>query len=296
MKSENIRKLINNKQLFNLFISALMYVLGTGIAQYLGADFKPLEFWIGLIWVLSIHISGYLLIIYFQPPPTYHLDNDELGDWTRQKKALILQVAFFLLTICGVVVVILLFSDKLSMNIGFIFLITIVGFVGLAIPPFNFAKKGYQEISLAIFQGCLIPATGFFLSINVYHKLLLLIAFPMTCLALSSYLAANFATYAQDQRIDRKSLVRMLTWQKAIPLHHFLLFCAYIFLLLGRGSVLPIGLLWPTLLTLPLAALQIYWLHRISRGGTPIWPFFYVLSASVYGLPAYLMAITFWTN
>jgi 1,4-dihydroxy-2-naphthoate octaprenyltransferase len=295
MKTENIRKFVSNKQLFNLIVSALMYVLGGGIAHYLGADFRPIEFWVGLIWIICIHITGYLLIIYFHPP-AYLLDDEEVKDWLRQKKALILQLSLFFLTTCGVVVILLLLANKLSMNIGIVFLLTIAGLVGVAIPPFNLALKGYQEITLAIYQGCLIPATGFFLSMNIYHRLLLLITFPMTCLALASYLAANFSTYARDQRTERKSFIRLLTWQKAVPVHHILLSCAYIFFLLGYGRGLPIELLWPALLTLPMAGLQIYWLHRISRGGTPVWPFFNALSASVYGLSAYLMAFTFWTR
>jgi 1,4-dihydroxy-2-naphthoate octaprenyltransferase len=126
--------------------------------------------------------------------------------------------------------------------------------------------------------------------------MLFLIVFPMTLLALAFYIALNFSTFAYDQNIGRKSFVQIYTWQRAAPVHHVLLISAYLFFIFGFGMGIPISILWIILLTLPLAGFQIFWLNRITQGGRPLWSFFNVLSASVYGLSAYLVALTLWTH
>jgi 1,4-dihydroxy-2-naphthoate octaprenyltransferase len=273
----------------------IIYFLGGGIAHFLGADFYPLDFWLGIFWIISIHIAGYLLILNFSLPLS-GLKKEEIKILLSHKKISILQLSMLFFSVSGVFIAILLKNNELTISIGTLFVLTVLGLLVLAIPPFSMAKKGYQEIALAIFQGCLIPAFGFFLLSNNFHRLLSLIVFPMTLLALAYYIALNFVTYAHDERISRKSFVRKLTWQRAVLAHHVLLFSAYLFFFLGYGRGLPIEILRILLLTLPMAGFQIFWLQRIVRGGRPLWPFFNVLAASVYCLSAYLITLSLWTQ
>jgi len=181
-----------------------------------------------------------------------------------------------------------------------IFAYLIVGiacfFVMRALGELLLSKKGYQEIGLAIYQGCLIPAFGFYILASNYHRLLFLIVFPMTFLALAFYIALNFSTFAKDQKIGRKSFVQLLTWQCASPIHHVMIISGYLFFLFGYGLGIPVSIFRVVLLTIPLAGFQIFWLQRIVQGGKPMWDFFNVLSASVYGLSAYLIAFTLWIH
>jgi hypothetical protein len=54
------------------------------------------------------------------------------------------------------------------------------------------------------------------------------------------------------------------------------------------------GLVWPALLTLPLAAWQIFTLHNIANGAAPLWSVFKVTAFAIVGLTAYLLALAFW--
>jgi hypothetical protein len=56
----------------------------------------------------------------------------------------------------------------------------------------------------------------------------------------------------------------------------------------------PWGLVWPVFLVLPFASIQIIWIQRIARGGRALWKFIVPLAATVFGLTAYLLALTLW--
>jgi len=278
-----------------LITTGLMYMLGGGVAHYLGANFLPLEFLLGLLWVISVHVSGYLLLLDFSPDVNL-TKKKEIIVLFGKKGISILQLSMLFFSYSGVYISILLVNKKLTIYIGTLILLTILGLVLLAIPPFNLSKRGYLEIGLAIYQGCLIPAIGFFILTNNFHRMLFLIVFPMTLLALAYYIALNFSTFAYDQKVGRKSFVQINTWQRAAPVHHVLLIGAYIFFIFGFGLGIPLSILWIVLLTFPLAGFQIFWLVRIIQGGRPLWKFFNVITASVYGLSAYFIAFSLWTH
>jgi len=286
---------INDQRIFILIATILMYALGGGIAHYLGALFLPFEFLMGLFWVISIQISGFLLTLRPDPAKDKYIRNVNV-EKIEKKTATNLQLSRLSLSFSGVYIAILLINNKISVYIGALIIITLLGLILYSIPPFYLSKRGYQEICLVLFQGCLVPAISFFILVNYYHRMLFLILFPMTLLALAYYIALNFSTFAHDQKIDRKTFVQRYTWQRSTPIHHILLISGYLFFLLGLGMGLPQKLIWVSFLTFPLAIYQIYWLIRITRGGRPLLHFFKILAASVYGLTAYLFALTLWIN
>ncbi len=278
-----------------LAASILMYILGGGVAHYLGADFLSLDFWQGLMWVISVQIAGYLLLLNLNPS-TNDLEKRKLTKFFSQKKISILTLSMLLFAVNGVFISILLVNNKVTIYIGILFALTLLGMVALVTPPFDLSKKGYQEIAMAIFQGCLIPAISFFLLFGKFHRMLLLIVFPMTLLALAYYIAINFSTFAQDERKGRMSFIRVITWQRAVPVHHILLISGYFFFFFSYGRGMPANIFWITLLTMPMAGFQIFWLQKIVHGARPVWSFFNLIAASVYNLSAYLIAFTLWTH
>jgi 1,4-dihydroxy-2-naphthoate octaprenyltransferase len=288
-------KFIKYDQMFQVFITGMMYVLGSGIAHYLGAEFKILQFLLGITWVMCIQIAGYILMIYFKPTGNLADEANLLQLFKNKPKLLLPIVSLFFIT-AAVVVVILLINQQFTINLGIILMMIVLGLVFYVMPPFMLAFNGYREVFLAIFQGGFVPILGFLVQSNVYHRLLLLITFPITLIALATHLAMSFSTYAADLNLEQKTFLRLFSWQRTIILHHVLLITAYAFFALGLIQGIPTALLGPALLTMPIAGLQIFWLHRISQGGKTIWPFFRVLAASVFGLSAYLLAFTFWTH
>jgi 1,4-dihydroxy-2-naphthoate octaprenyltransferase len=163
-----------------------------------------------------------------------------------------------------------------------------------AVPPLRLVDAGFGEFTLAFHIGMIAPALGFVLQEAEYHRLVAIISFPLTLLALAYFLILDFPTYAADERYDRRTLLRSMGWQRAVPLHHILVFGAYILLASALLFGLAWGLIWPAFLTMPFALLQIYWLRNLSQGAKPIWSLLTVNALAVFGLTAYLLTFAFW--
>jgi 1,4-dihydroxy-2-naphthoate octaprenyltransferase len=138
------------------------------------------------------------------------------------------------------------------------------------------------------------PALGFVLQEGVYHRLVGIVSFPLTLLALAYFLILDFPSFAADEKYDRRTLLRSMGLQRAISLHHGLILGAYILLIGALLFGLAWGLIWPSFLTLPFAILQIFWVRNISNGAKPIWNLLTVNALAVFGLTAYLLTFAFW--
>jgi 1,4-dihydroxy-2-naphthoate octaprenyltransferase len=135
---------------------------------------------------------------------------------------------------------------------------------------------------------------AFLLQYDQLHRLLSFTTFPLTLLALAYLLVGNFPTFATDQKLGRHTLLTRLTWQRAVPIHHFLVLTAFLLFAVAPFLEYPWGLVWPVFLALPFAAIQMIWLQRISNGGRTLWNFLTALASATFGLTAYLLALTFW--
>jgi 1,4-dihydroxy-2-naphthoate octaprenyltransferase len=202
--------------------------------------------------------------------------------------------AIAMLTVSGAIIVTLLIARFLYLPAGiFLSLITFL-FLAYAIPPMRLSEVGYGEFVQAVSIGTLFPALAFILQFGEFHRLLSFASFPITLLALASLLANDFPNFAADQKFGRHSLLTRLSWQRAVPIHHFLILGAYLLFAVSPFLGFPWGLVWPVFLALPFAVIQILWLQRIARGGQTRWRFFIPLSETVLGLTVYLLALTFW--
>ncbi len=276
-----------------LILSALTYSLGAGIAHYLGRSISPAPFWLGGLAVLGLLGSTFLFTEYFRLPLTPLAQ----GETPRQRehfRVALLEVAYACITIAAISFLILLITGSLNLSAGMLIILVFLFLIAYAIPPLRLAETGYGELVLAYVVGSVIPALAFLLQFGQFHRLLYFTTFPLTILALAYLLICNFPTFASDQKIGRHTFLTRLTWQHAIPIHHFLVLAA--FLLFAGAPFLgyPWTLVWPVFLALPFALIEIYWLQRIANGGRTLWNFLTSLAAATFGLTAYLLALTYW--
>jgi 1,4-dihydroxy-2-naphthoate octaprenyltransferase len=166
--------------------------------------------------------------------------------------------------------------------------------VAYAVPPLRLSEAGYGELVLAVYLGTLLPGLAFLLQHGRIHRLLTLTTFPLTLLAVAYFLVCNFPTFATDQKRGRRSLLSRLTWQNAVPIHHFLILAAFLLFAITPFMNYPWGLIWPVFLVLPFAAIQIFWLQHIASGGRTLWTFLDLLANATFGLTVYLLTLTFW--
>lgn len=278
-----------------LVMAVLLFGLGAGIARYLGSPLSLPAFLLGLFASLM------LLTAFFLTSEVFRRDVQPLGrgETARERergRTRVLQVSYALLSLSGAAVISLLLADLLTLPAGLLLLLILVLLGGWILPPFRLEQRGYGELVLAVVLATLLPAFSYFLQTDEFHRLVPIVCFPLTLLAIAWQLVGDFPSFAADQKSGQGSLLIRLTWPRAIPLHHLLAFFAFLLLAAGPLTGVPWGLIGPVFLAVPFYLAEGLWLHRIGRGGPTRWPFLTALAAGAFGAAIYLLALTFWTR
>ena len=223
----------------NIIFAALTYILGAGIARYLGVSQNVAAFWLGLGGILMAQFSMDLLAEALRP-----VDQPSENDEHRAERVVLRNAALMASVgalAAAAVVAILLGQEGALTPVVLLFLgLSLVLILTYAVPPFRLVDAGFGEFTLAVHIAIVVPALGFLLQEGVYHRLLGIVTFPLTLLALAYFLILDFPTFAADEKYDRRTLLRSIGWQRAVPLHHGLILGAYLLL----GSALFFGLAW----------------------------------------------------
>ncbi|GAB4503416.1 MAG: hypothetical protein Fur0043_04080 [Anaerolineales bacterium] len=292
MKSRSLTLLRLSRPL-NLAFAALTYVLGAGIAHYLGIPQRSLAFWLGLSGVILLQASMGWLTEAFRPLREPLEENDSRAARLALRKATLL-AALVALSFAAVMALLLARANALSPAAFLFMTLSLVLALAYAMPPVRLVNAGFGELALAVQISMLAPALGFVLQNGDYHRLVAMISFPLTLLALAYFVVLDFPTYAADQKYDRRTLVRRMGWERAVPLHHGLLLGAYLLLAASPLWGLAGGLVWPAFLTFPFALFQMYTLRNLALGAKPDWTLLTVNALAVFGLCVYLLTFAFW--
>ena len=287
------RNILRLSRPLHLLLAALTYLLGSSIPAYLGKSFSALTFWLGLAGVLLAQLSMSLLADVFRPHNEPLIENET----PKQKETLrnnLLYVSYGLLTVNAVLAFLLYINNSLVLESSLFLLSSLVTVILYAVHPFRLIDRGFGELALAAHIAYIIPSIGFLLQAKENHRLLIILIIPLTALALAYFLILNFTSFTIDQKYQRATLLRSLTWERAVPFHHSLIVFAY-----GIFAAVPLlgysfSLIWPAFLTLPFAILQIIHLRHISIGGKPNWIFLTTTALAVFGLTTYFITLTFW--
>lgn len=276
-----------------LCLAALTYVLGTGIARYLGIPIRTDVFWIGLAAILFAQVSMDLLAGVFRPVAESLVGDDDPRRRRGVRNAA-LYVAIAALA-AEAALALTLFKDGRLQGFSLLCLaLSLVVIVLYAVPPVRLLDRGFGELLLAIQVAYLDPSIGFLLQAGDYHRLLNASILPLTFLLLASLLALDFPSYAEDLNRGRTTLLVRLGWERAVPLHHGLLIAGYALLVAAMLLGFSFRLIWPAFLTVPFAMLQYIFLRNIALGAKPIWRLLSTNAIAVFGLTAYFLTLSFW--
>ncbi len=288
-----LKTIIRFSHPINLALAGLTYTLGAGIARYLGETETLTIYWLGLIGVILGQLGMNLLGEYFRPytePVPEGLTRAEL----ETLRTILILSSIAALAGAALIAYLLLQEGALSPTAMLFLGLSLAIVVGYAVPPLRLTDKGYGEFAVAVNLAFISSALGFILQAGEYHRLVSIVSFPLTFLALAYFLVLGFPTYASDQKYDRRTLLRIMGWERAVPLHHFLILAAYLLLASAYFFGVAWRLLWQAFLTFPFALFQIWQLRNISLGGRPVWRLLVVNALAVFGLTAYLLTFAFW--
>jgi len=279
------------------FVSALhfllAYLLGFALARYLGVPLSPLAFGLGLAWLMSLLGAAAWLDDAFRNPaqPFRAGETLEARLRTRQRRLL---AGLAALTLAAALKVTMAALHLLTIASLTLMALTALALLAWVVPPVRLAQRGLGEFALALAAADLTPALAFTLQNGGVHRLLAAFVFPLTFLALAYFVAVTFPALATDQKFGRQTFLARFGWQVAVPAHNGFLAAAYLLLAAAPFFGVPFALIWPGLLTLPLAALQIYQFLRLENGEKPLWPLLTLNAAAIFGLTTYLLAFTLW--
>ena len=290
---QQLSNLLRLSRPLNIVFAVLTYVLGAGIARYLGINHNLVVFWLGLGGISLAQFSMGLLAEAHRPVQQPSDKNEYRAERVNlRNEALIVSISA--LAAIALIAILLVLQGAFSPVVMLFLGLSLVAVLAYAVPPLRLVDAGFGEFTLAVHIGMIAPALGFVLQQGEYHRLVAIISFPLTLLALAYFLILDFPTFAIDEKFDRRTLLRSMGWQRAVPLHNILVLGAYALIAGALLFGLAWGLIWPAFLTLPFALLQIYMLQNISQGAKPIWSLLTVNALAVFGLTAYLLTFAFW--
>lgn len=277
----------------HLILVALTYLLGASIPAYLGRPFLLVPFILGLAITLLMQTSMSFLREVFRP----HNEPIIEGETPQKKETLrnnLLYISVGMIGTAAVLAFIAHLNIGLTLPIVLFLLSSLVLTMIFAIPPFTLVNRGFGELILALHIAYIVPSISFLFQADENSRLLTTLLLPLTVLALAYFLIINFTTFPEDQKYDRGTLLRRLTWERAVPLHHSLVAFAYVAFALVPLMGFSFSLIAPAFLTLPFAIFQIIQLRAIANGNPPNWRLLTSTALAVLGLTTYFLTLTFW--
>ncbi|HUF37332.1 MAG TPA: prenyltransferase [Anaerolineales bacterium] len=279
----------------NLISAALLYALGAGIAQYLGARMRTDVFFLGLIWAAALVLFTYCNYRYFD----MRAAADHLG--RRLFRALpwrtaMLTGAILAATAAAWATILLLRIGAITQGIWFLMLLGVAGGCLYSIPPARWASNGFGELAASAMMGAGVPALAFMLQYGGYQRYLAMIAFPVSALHLAMLIALNLPGYARQRKYEIRTLVIRMGWEGAMTTHNLLILVAFFLLAVAVLFDFPRFAFYPAILALPLGLLEVYYMQRIAGGIKPNWNALSASAVALFVLPVYFMALAFWTN
>lgn len=282
--------------------SVLLYALGVGISDYLGVAINIQTYILGQAWVLSLQLGMYYLGDYLGIPlelgvrdrPPF--GSPKKGDQELLQPEVILSLSALLLALWAAFTVILFQLGSLSGASLFLMAAFFTAYLIRLVPDFSLLDAGYGEFLTTLQIVVIVPALGFMLQAGESHRLLGLTVFPLFALHLAMLLAFQFPSYASDITHDRVSMLTKMGWKNGIFVHNILILLAYLILGFSLFFGFPSHFVVPVLFTLPLGAFQVWYVYSLSQGAPTRWKRMLFLSITLFFLPAYLFAYTYWTR
>ncbi|MCX6053943.1 MAG: hypothetical protein NTZ74_03330 [Chloroflexi bacterium] len=287
-------------QPLQLLACLLTFSIGMGLAHHLGNEIHWTDSIFGALLGLFLILMRNSLSAYFDHPdnPGSTIRKEDLRyvELRSTNRQTLLLWALLFLTAGVLDIVILIVSRSLNFSafliLGTAFLLSFFAVV----PPVQFEKKGYGEISEAVLIANFVPAIGFLLNDPDFHVLLFMLTFPLTLTYLAFKIVYSLETYSYDRARSIQTLVMRLDWQKSMVSHNYLVLGA--FLLVGVFSLLgqPWSLTWPMMLPLTLGIFQIFQVQGIANGAPPRWRLLKWTALSTFAVTAYLASFTLWIS
>jgi len=281
--------------LFYLVAALLLYLLGVGMAQYLGKQVQGSVYVFGQLWVLSLVLFTYFSYKYFDFRAAAENLGRKMFNFLPWRTAMLIGILAFA-TCTASITYSLFLSGVVTQELWLLMLLGVAGACVLSMPPLRWATTGYGDLLLSFMVAAGIPAMGFILAYGGYHPYLAMIAFPLSALHIAMSIALSLPRYAAQQKYGITTLLVRLGWENGMTAHNMLILGALLLIAVSTLFNFPRFAVLPTLLMFPLGLLEVYYMLRIAAGVKPNWNALAISAVTLFTLPVYLLSLAFWTH
>lgn len=282
---------------------ALLYALGVGIAHYLGHPIDWGIYLLGQLWVSLCQLIAQYLNEFFD----FEGDQDNsnrthltggsgaLGPGKLPRQTALI-AAYACLAFLASITVLLVSKGKLNPPVILIMFLALLGSIFYSTPPLKLEGSGYGELLASVVVAFLTPAFAFILQSGEWHRLVAMSTFPLVALHLAMLLGLELPDYGSDMKHEKGTLMVRLGWQNGIVLHNILILSAFLLFSIARLFSYPWFASLSGILALPVGIFQIWQMRQISQGSKPNWNLLTIGAVSLFVLPVYFLAFSFWIN
>ena len=242
--------------------AALLYALGAGVANFLGAYINWEDYFLGQLWITFIQLSTHFLNEYYDAPydsgnpnRTFFsggsgaLKSENDKDPNKLPRELGLWLGIGCLAIAASLTVFIIRLIQPNPAIVLIMFLIFLGAFLYSTPPVRLVSTGYGELTTSILVANLVPAFAFLIQFGEFHRLLTMVTFPLTPLHLAMMISFELPDYAFDLKVQKLTLLIRMGWQRGMLLHNLLILIGFLILGLAAYFGLPMSIALPGFLT-----------------------------------------------
>lgn len=293
-------RLLEHLRPMHLLTALALYLLGAGLAHYLGARFKISLFSLGLVWLILLLEGFFFLGDYLRVPfqesvfPLQPADRPPGENRDPGGGVELLYSALGLLTGAAALTAALVTNSQLPAAVYGLMVLYFLLHGALVLPGLHLDRSGLGEFAVSLSLVVLPPALAFLLQYGSFHLYLLLAVFPLFPLHLALILSLRLRSYADDLQTMRRTLLVRTGWKKGVFLHNLLILSG--FLLFGVAVLfgLPFRIAGPVFSALIPAAYLVWYYAGLERGAPARWTLILTLALVVFTLPVYLLLFASW--
>ena len=287
----------------NILGALLVYMLGAGLARYLGPNLDWTVLWLGLGWIVAMQLGFNFLneFFYTADNQTNERQNGITGSSgavgeDRIPRRLVFLLALACLAVIASLTVVIIAKVKPEPMVYFFMALGFVFGLSYSAPPLNLAVSGYGELLASFIVAFLIPTFSFTLQSKDLHQLIPMVTAPLFAACLAMFITLEMEDYSADLKTEKLTLMVRIGWRNALNLHNLLLLTAYLLIGLATFFGLPRFAALAALFSLPIGLFTIWQIWQISQGGKPNWTALTISAMATFGSMAYLFTYAFWTH
>ena len=211
-------------------------------------------------------------------------------------KELYLQISTIFLIFAFGLAVLLAVLGKINTPLIFVMSILFLGYLVTVFPNINLAASEYGELMTTFLLVILVPAFGLLIITGEFHRLLWIVAFPLSALHYSMLIVIQLPMYASNTAKNKTTLLTRLGWRRGIQLHNLLVLTAFLMVGLAISFGFPSRMALSVFLALPFGVFQVWSLIRLTEGAPTRWKALTLTSVGTFALATYSFAYNFWIS